>query len=212
MMEVLVMLPLYSIFIGRTLSFLKGFPTSRKATAAGYPPRTIPIHLLACLAIVGRYYSRLLLSTEPVPDNLDLGLETLQLATAFYLSKWTRRSNLYKSSFQVFPLLMMVPFALSTTTRDPSWHRTLVKCVEWFLHFRLVAMAAQKYRAFDPKQTGYDVVIHLVSVPVTLALADFSMAIPVYFVLLALFMRLNEWVAAETSHRLVFGSFYWDRR
>lgn len=199
-MEVLLMLPLYSIFMPGTLAYFRGFPTSRKAKAVGYPPRVMSVHVIACFAVIGRYYSRLLF-TKPVPDNIDLGLAILQLSTAMYLAKWAKsKNNLYKGSFLIMPFLMTVPITMAHLTNSVEWHRTTVKCVEWFVYFRLVIIAGIKYKAFAQGRLTQEDIVHLVSVPVTLAVADWAMAIPVYFVLLALVIRLNEWVTKQVPH------------
>jgi hypothetical protein len=201
-MEVLLMLPLYSIFMSATLGYLRGFPRSRKAAAIGYPPRMVIVHLIACLAIVGRYYIRLMFVKPMIPDRLDLGLGALQLATAWYLAKWSpSKQVLYRSSFLVMPILMVVPLAMVYISGSPQWYRTAVKCVEWFLHFRLVAVASTKYHAFDSKRIPRDATFHLVSVPVTLALADWAAAIPIYFVSLPLVIFLIEWVTRQAQHK-----------
>lgn len=200
--EVLTMLPLYSVFMRTTLAYIKGFPRSRKAAVVGYPPRTIPIHVFICLAVLGHYYSRLLFTEEPVPNTIDFGLGATQLATGFYLAKWTpNKRKLYKSSFLAMPHLMVYALASAYVTESPQWYCTYVKCVEWFVHFRLVALAIQKYHVFESQRIPQDALLHMVSVPVTLALADWSMAIPIYFVLLALIIPLNEWVTRQAPNR-----------
>ena len=199
--EVLMMLPLYSMFMGPTLGYLKGFPRSRKGAAVGYPPRIVIVHVFACLAVVGSYYSRLVLA-KPIPNRLDLGVAALQLTTGWYLAKWSpSKQKVYRSSFLTMPLLMTVPIIMAYVSGSPQWYRTAVKCVEWFVHFRLVAIASIKYHAFDSERIPRDATLHLVSVPVTLALADWTAAIPVYFVSLPLVIFLIEWVTRQAPHK-----------
>ena len=62
-------------------------------------------------------------------------------------------------------------------------------------------MAMRGYQMFDPKSIPQDVTYHLVSVPVMLTFANWTAAIPIYFVALPLVMRLNEWVTRQVPNR-----------
>lgn len=201
--ELLIMLPFYSMFFSNTLSYLRGFPKSRKGVAHGYPPRILTLHILTSLFYNGRYYIRSLFA-EQHAERLDLALGIVEIMSAWLMTKWSRSKSAFgKASFQTMALMIAIPVLTAYTTSSTQWHRTTVKCIEWFVTYRWVSVAISKYHILGYPRVPYDALVHLVSVPLTLCLADWTSAIPLYLVAASLMMLLEEWVTKQVPHKYV---------
>ena len=202
-LEVLVLIPLYWPLWLQTFKFLQGFPISKRGAKIGYPPKTLPLHILAGFIITVRYYAKNCFTT-PTTESLDFVLGILQLSSASYLSKWgPNKSTPSKAFFQTMTLVFVVPLIMAYTTASPQWHRTYVKCIEWFLTFRWVGHAIKKYKVFCYPEIPIEASVHMVSIPITLWLADWMGGVPLYLAVAPSIMLLEQWVTRQVPHRYV---------
>ena len=202
-LEVLIMMPLYWPFLNNTLIYLRGFPSSKKGAIQGYPPKILTLHILVGFIITIRYYAKNFF-TAPTAERLDLALGIVQLSSAWLLTKWTpTKSTLSKAFFQTMAILFIIPLTMAIATGSPQWHRTFVKCVEWFVPYRWVGLAIRKYHVFGHPKVPATAIVHMVSIPATLWLADWMGGIPFYLGTAPSVMLLDQWVTRQAPHRYV---------
>ncbi|GIZ44788.1 hypothetical protein CKM354_000797600 [Cercospora kikuchii] len=190
----------YLGLVPRILSFLRGFPTSKKGKIIGYvPPQMLVFHILVSVAIIARHLFRLATESKPTSTQLDLILNLSQAFSSWYLVRRTPwKSTLWKSSFQT--VVPMYAFATwqAYTTKSPEWYSTSMAFLFWFVTIRtgfLFSLGLKFYPEVDASA-----MVHLTSVPVTLVWANWANTIPLYFLVLGIVSRLNMWVTKQVPH------------
>ena len=193
----------YLGLVPRILSFLRGFPTSKKGKIMGYvPPQMLVFHILVSVAIIIRHLFRLATESNATSTQLDLILNLAQAFSSWYLVRRTPwKSTLWKSSFQT--VVPMYAFATwqAYKTGSTEWYSTSMAFLFWFVTIRagfLFSLGLKFYPEVDASA-----MVHLTSVPVTLVWANWANMIPVYFLVLGLISRLNMWVTKQVPHRCV---------
>jgi hypothetical protein len=198
--ELLVMLGLYINAQSSTYQFVL---STKRAKVAGYPYKPLVFHILISVIIVGRYYIIQLFSV-PIPRRLDLALELAQVASSFYMAKHTpSHDTLFKAGFQTMGAMNLVSVIITFVTGSPQWHRVMVKCVDWFTYFRLIIRAIRNHHLLGFPKVPVTALVHLVSAPITLWVADYPYGIPIYFATLMCITALNEWVSTQVPHKYI---------
>lgn len=196
--ELVVMFCLYVKLQGSSFRYLL---STKRTKAAGYPHKSLVLHILVSFIIAGRYYVLRLFSV-PMPGRLDLALGLVQVASSFYLAKHTpSHDTLFRAGFQAMSVMNLVSVIAAFVTGSPQWHRVLVKCVDWFTYFRWLLRAIRNYRILGYPKVPFTASVHLVSAPITLWAADYPCGIPIYFATLVCVMSLNEWVSTQVPHK-----------
>ena len=196
--ELVVMLGLYARVWSASFQYLL---STKKAKAAGYPYRTLVIHIIASFTFVGRYYVLQLFSV-PIPGRVDQALSLIQTISSLYLAKHTPNNDkLFKAGFQSMGVMNILSIIFIFATGSPQWHRVLVKCVDWFTYFRWILRAIRKHRILGFPKVPYTASVQLVSAPITLWIAGYPGGTLIYFALLVGVMSLNEWVSAQVPHK-----------
>jgi hypothetical protein len=194
----------FTVLVPRIWSFLKGFPTSKKGKIIGYqPPEVLVFHILVSLAHTARHMWRLATETAPTSTRSDLILGLSVALSSWYLVRNTPfKAVLWRSSFQAVIPMYATSIVYAHTTGSPEWYTTSVAFLFWFVTIRWAFLASLKFNFYPEVPPA--AAVHLVSVPVTLCWANWTAAIPAYFVVLGLVTRLNQWVAKQVPHRYVY--------
>jgi hypothetical protein len=196
--ELVVMLGLYARVWGASFRYLL---STKKAKAAGYPYKSLVIHILVSFIIVGRYYVLQLFSV-PIAGRLDQALGLVQAVGSLHLAKHTPNNDtMFKAGFQAMGVMNLVSVIAVFVTGSPQWYRVLVKCVDWFTYFRWLLRAIRDYRILGYPKVPYTALVQLVSAPITLWIAGYPGGIPIYFATLVCVMSLNEWVSTQVPHK-----------
>lgn len=198
--EVSISLLSYAPLIPRIRSFLRGFPRSTKGAVVGYPPHLLVFHIVLSLFMTTRHILRLAIDPAPSTTTFDFALGIFHAVSTWILSKNTPiTSTLWKASFQTMISLYMVCLVKAFLTGSTEWYISSARFISWFVTFRWVLSAAQKYHMF--REVHPYAAVHLISVPIALCWMKWSAAIPVYYVGLGAAMSLNEWVTKQVPHR-----------
>jgi hypothetical protein len=147
--------------------------------------------------MVLRYLYRSLTEETPTISHADIYLGLAQAASSWaVLTRTPFKLTLWKSSFQVAIPLFTFAIVRGFVTQSSSWYQTSMVFLGWFVTIRVAFLAVLKHKMFS--EVPPSAAVHLLSVPVTLAWARWSAAIPLYIVALGFMIQLNEHVARRS--------------
>lgn len=192
----------FLFFVPRVLSFLRGFPSSKKGKAHGYLPRVLVGHIVVSMIMVARYIWRTATEAAPVSTRADLLLGLVEALSGWILVSSTPfKPVLWKASFQTMIPLYTFAVVWAQTTGSPSWHATSTAFLFWFVLIRLAFRASLKLKFYP--DVPPPVIVHLISASATLCWADWASAVPFYYIALGLLARVNEQVTQRCQQRCV---------